>query len=395
MRQAIKKASSLAVSIILMLMVALSVPLGILAEEPLAALTVVTDFEAKTVQVTGTVDASLGDEVSVFILTPAFGGDFDHLLDSPEVAAMEQAIVVDGTIDITIPLLTVLEGSYYVCLNGPTVLERFAFDYVAATGVALDRAAATLTPGKSTKLAASVLPEDATVGEVVWASEDEGVATVDENGVVTAVAPGTTAITAETVDGGLTAACALTVRTALSMTVGTGETVIVPITAADCVKLSGLRGTIQYDESALTLQSLTAKKGFSLVSEGNRFVIIAPDGAGVTGEVVVGYAVFAAKADLMYDETTLVDFSVINANSENLAPATPFILPVEVKITSVPPMRGDVNLDGRVDVSDAIMLMQYLAGSRTLDERQLKAADVNADSKVNIGDVTIIMQMCL
>lgn len=58
-------------------------------------------------------------------------------------------------------------------------------------------------------------------------------------------------------------------------------------------------------------------------------------------------------------------------------------------------LMGDVNMDGVVDVADAILLMQYLAGSANLSEAQLALADVNGDGKVNIGDVTIIMQMTI
>ncbi len=180
-------------------------------------------------------------------------------------------------------------------------------------------------------------------------------------------------------------------------TVNTGETVVVPITVAACNKLSGLSGKIEYDEELLTLESLTAKKGFMLTAEGKSFVAVTPGGVGLSGDIVVGYAVFTAKADLMDDAATLVSFpkeSTITYN-EALNRSSAYLPSFMIRIIGLPPLRGDVNLGSTVDVADAILLMQYLAGSRELSPRQLKAADVNADGKINVGDATIIMQMCL
>ncbi len=71
------------------------------------------------------------------------------------------------------------------------------------------------------------------------------------------------------------------------------------------------------------------------------------------------------------------------------------IQPVIITILAEPSLCGDVNLDRKIDLADAIVLMQYLAGGKELAPRQLKGADVNKDGKVNVRDVTIIMQMCL
>ncbi len=176
--------------------------------------------------------------------------------------------------------------------------------------------------------------------------------------------------------------------------VQTGETITLPVTVDDCRKFSGLTGTVEYDESLLTLDSIAAKKGFTMSQSGNKFTVVTPNGAGLDGDVVVGYATFTAKADLYDDVNTLISFTTGSAYDEALTSIMPRITPIRLAITS-PVAIGDVSLDGKVDVADAIALMQYLAGSKTLTARQLRAADVNKDGKVNVGDVTIIMQMCL
>jgi hypothetical protein len=58
-----------------------------------------------------------------------------------------------------------------------------------------------ITPGDQWPLTADVEPPDATNRDVFWVSTDQGVATVDDNGVVTAVGHGYAHILAITVDG--------------------------------------------------------------------------------------------------------------------------------------------------------------------------------------------------
>ncbi len=65
---------------------------------------------------------------------------------------------------------------------------------VLTTGVMLDKENISLGVGNSETLTATVLPEDATNQGVKWSSLDETVATVDNDGTVTAVSPGTTTI---------------------------------------------------------------------------------------------------------------------------------------------------------------------------------------------------------
>ena len=74
------------------------------------------------------------------------------------------------------------------------------------TGVSIPGAGTrTLEPRQTLQLTATVTPANAVVRDVTWASSNTSVATVNANGLVTAVANGTATITATTVDGGFRA----------------------------------------------------------------------------------------------------------------------------------------------------------------------------------------------
>ena len=82
---------------------------------------------------------------------------------------------------------------------------------VKVTGVKLNKSSKSLTIGDNFTLTATVKPDNATDKSVTWSSSNTSVATVDENGVVTAVAEGTATITA-TASNGVEASCTVTVK---------------------------------------------------------------------------------------------------------------------------------------------------------------------------------------
>lgn len=79
--------------------------------------------------------------------------------------------------------------------------------------VSLNTNAHTLNIDDEVQLVATVSPADATNKEVVWTSSSESVATVNKDGLVTAIAAGETIITVSTVEGNKTATCVITVIT--------------------------------------------------------------------------------------------------------------------------------------------------------------------------------------
>ena len=82
---------------------------------------------------------------------------------------------------------------------------------VPVTGVSLDKITLELFTGNTATLTATVEPGNATNKALTWSTSDNTVATVDENGTVTAVGAGEATITVTTEDGEYIATCTVTV----------------------------------------------------------------------------------------------------------------------------------------------------------------------------------------
>ena len=83
----------------------------------------------------------------------------------------------------------------------------------AITRITLSASSATLTAGESLTLTITTTPEDADRNLISWSSNNPSIATVDNMGKVTAIAPGTATITANANDGsGVSAQCEVTVN---------------------------------------------------------------------------------------------------------------------------------------------------------------------------------------
>ena len=109
------------------------------------------------------------------------------------------------------------EGSFM--MDGVTSIEVYGYATpVAVTGVSLNNNSTTLTVGGTETLTATVSPDGATDKTVTWSSDNTSVATVDANGLVTAVAEGTATITVTATNGtddtsdDKTAICVVTVN---------------------------------------------------------------------------------------------------------------------------------------------------------------------------------------
>ena len=111
---------------------------------------------------------------------------------------------------------------------------------IKVTGVSLDKTSLSILVGSSSTLTATVSPSNATNKGVTWKSSNTSIATVDQNGKVTAKTNGTAVITVTTKDGNYSKSATVTVnsiaatsitlnKTSLTLTEGSSGTLVATI----------------------------------------------------------------------------------------------------------------------------------------------------------------------
>lgn len=139
-------------------------------------------------------------------------------------------------------------------------------------GVTLDKQTMSLTVGSTGTLTATITPMDAANQSLTWTSDKEAVATVDENGKVTAVAEGTANITVKTVDGEKTAVCTVTVtaKTSGGSSSGGSSTPTYPVTKPS-----------KTENGSVTVSPTSAKRGNTVT------ITVTPDAGYVLDKLTV------------------------------------------------------------------------------------------------------------
>ena len=157
---------------------------------------------------------------------------------------------------------------YQVCGCGD---KRYT-DTIPVLGVTLDKQTMNLTAGSTGSLTATINPANAANNSLTWTSDNTAVATVNENGVVTAVAEGTVKITVKTADGEKTAVCTVTVtaKTSGSSSSSSSSRPSYPITTPD-----------KTENGSVNISSTSAKRG-SVVT-----ITVTPDAGYVLDELTV------------------------------------------------------------------------------------------------------------
>ena len=181
---------------------------------------------------------------------------------------------------------------------------------VLVTGISLNNSNLSLYTGKTATLTATVTPENATNKAVTWKSSDDTIATVDNNGKVTAVKEGTATITATAADGsGVYATCTVTVNqstysisadtTAIdfgsaytSYTQPAAKTVTITNTGNQTLTLNQPASTVSFEVGTLTKTQLAAgekatftvqpKAGLAVGTYSENFTVSGDGGATVT-----------------------------------------------------------------------------------------------------------------
>ncbi len=177
---------------------------------------------------------------------------------------------------------------------------------IEVVSITLDKTEAVMKKGSSLGLKASISPDEATVKTVMWSSSDANVASVDSNGIVTAVNGGTTTITAES--GCVTATCNITVivdvtdislnTTERSMKRGESYELAITIMPSDATDK-----TVTWTSSDVTVATVSANGVISAVGPGT--AVITADVGGKTVSCAINVTVGVSSVQLNLSERSL------------------------------------------------------------------------------------------
>ena len=158
------------------------------------------------------IDEEVIFEASVTYSDTSQNADVNWSSDNPQVATIDSTgkvkAISAGTVNITATAVFDDTKSATVQL---TVNKKSEIEITSVTVQPTD---ILLEIGETSTLTATVLPAEASQNGL-WSSEDDTVASVDQQGVVTAVAAGQTVIKFTTAKGGYSAECHVTVRRAV------------------------------------------------------------------------------------------------------------------------------------------------------------------------------------
>ena len=161
---------------------------------------------------------------------------------------------------------------------------------VRVSAIELSESEKKLNVGKSFTITATVKPDNAWNRTVTWSSSDPSIATVDENGTVTAIAEGEAIITAESADG-VTAECKVTVEKKVAAielsenekTVFVGDTFTITATVKP---EDAFNRTVTWSSSDPSIATVDENGTVTAIAEGEA-IITAESADGVTAECKV------------------------------------------------------------------------------------------------------------
>ncbi|MDR0794892.1 MAG: Ig-like domain-containing protein [Tannerella sp.] len=182
------------------------------------------------------------EKLTASLVPPSSTEKISWTSDNPAIASVGS----DGTVTALTVGTTTIKATTQDGQKSATCQVTVTKAPVPVTGISLNHTTYTLytgSTGNTVELKATVIPLDASNQKVSWASKNTAIATVNTNGVVSAVAAGTVIITATTEEGGKVAECTITVKTpvtgvslnkyTLTLTVNEKENLVATITPAN------------------------------------------------------------------------------------------------------------------------------------------------------------------
>ena len=320
-------------------------------------------------------------DISKFFVNQFSGGSIDIVDRSTIYQVRFYFIEKEGT-----------SATNYVPTNFKGTIE---FDYISigsfvpvpVTSISLPSTLA-LNIGSTLTLTPIFTPTNATNRAVTWSSSSPAIATIDGNGVITALSVGTTVITVTTSDGGYTASSVLTVTSPFIQP----EVSITPSTLA--LSLASSPTQLQYTVSPSPQNIdnvMWGSSNYNIVSV-NSNGIVTPVGQGeatITVVVSVGGQLISATCQVTVSSIPVSSISItpatISLNPQEVIQLQAAILPIHatnkaIVWTSSDPLVAAVSSNGLVTA--------LKEGTSTISAISLDGSSITANATITVNAVS-------
>lgn len=256
-------------------------------------------------------------------------------------------VVANGT-------LFVPESSIDYYTYSPTWEEWYSIrpitDNVLVSSISLNETEHNFKATETLQLIATVGAEEATDKGVLWRSSDENIATVDTEGLVTAVSVGDVIVTAIAADGsGIKAECSISVLP----------------TMVESIQIASANNTLKKGRTislnAKVMPQTATNSGITWSSSDSACATVNEEG--------LVKAISAGEVEII---ATAADGSGITAT---------------FALTVIPPTKGDSNDNDELTITDAVNTANYAVGNE-VENFNFEAADVNGDNRITLADAS-------
>ena len=186
---------------------------------------------------------------------------------------------------------------------------------VPVESISLNITNKTIKIGETVQLTAEILPENATNKKLIWSTDDEKIATVNQEGLVTAISTGETIITVTTEDGKKKATCEIVVMGNEEKVVATIEYSETDLTNKDVV------ATIYFNKEDVRITNNDEKNTYTFTTN-DSFVFEYVDSQNTTG---------TATATVNWIDKILPTITGVENDGKYESPVTPVITDENLK----------------------------------------------------------------